>query len=675
MLKILSLTLGMSLSIGVLSGCQVVNVKQQKLGISLSNERDNILTRNKLSEASLNVLSMTGQQANKCMIQPETCMNELRQIPEILDEQLLSTGSEVYLANAIELKQSKDCNPKNIAIKFKDENEKLQTQQKLDQCLNQQLEALNQSIRYSYAYLFATKRPPAQRLFDNRQVQVRDFYNQAIANLVNTFNDSRESNQTDYNSLLKMGASTYRIDISKYPNLDSKNLEKLISTYNLGFSGLKSISRRDGFGSEFTLQMAKPETKQFDQYMLNPFLNSKKISEHPNIVEARFLAATLVIEPSQRASIDEILNSKTFNLRLIDPNFYQNIEIAHQDFPLAANFSAPYGLWLANDNLGSAAYWTLIDRAQNMIMPHLFMLEPYNPNKKIIIMIHGLASSPEAWIAMTNDIMGDGVLRENYQVWQIFYSTNMPIIESRYQIYALLKQAFDDLALKYPNKPPQHAVLLGHSMGGVISRLLVSDDDFTPQVLNYLQKKNVHQYERVKNFGPAHERLAMHALTPPIDRAIFVSSPFKGTDFADRWFTLAARKIIKLPQSFLTATVETISHGLSGDLTTDYLKQFGKDFLQNGPSDLSKKSAFMKITGNTKISPKVKYHVIMGNDTKSTDINDITDGIVPYYSAHLEGAQSEKIIHGGHSIQYSPEAVLELRRILRLHLKELNISP
>lgn len=55
------------------------------------------------------------------------------------------------------------------------------------------------------------------------------------------------------------------------------------------------------------------------------------------------------------------------------------------------------------------------------------MLEPFNPNKKIIVFIHGLASSPEAWVSLTNDIMGDAELRQNYQVWQVFYSTNMPI--------------------------------------------------------------------------------------------------------------------------------------------------------------------------------------------------------------------------------------------------------
>jgi hypothetical protein len=67
------------------------------------------------------------------------------------------------------------------------------------------------------------------------------------------------------------------------------------------------------------------------------------------------------------------------------------------------------------------------------------------------------------------------------------------------------------------------------------------------------------------------------------------------------------------------------------------------------------------------------FHSIMGNDTKSDDPNLITDGIVPYKSAHLEGAVSEKIIQGGHSIQETPEAVLELRRILRLHLVQLGL--
>ncbi len=64
----------------------------------------------------------------------------------------------------------------------------------------------------------------------------------------------------------------------------------------------------------------------------------------------------------------------------------------------------------------------------------------------------------------------------------------------------------------------------------------------------------------------------------------------------------------------------------------------------------------------------------MGNITKSQEPDQITDGIVPYSSAHLDGAVSEKIIKGGHSIQETPEALLELRRILRLHLQQHQIK-
>ena len=666
------------LTFTLLSGCQVVSVKQQNLATTLSNERDSILTRSKLSEASLNVLAMTGKEAQTCTDEPASCLQILQQIPEILDEQVLSTASEVYLARAIQLKKSVDCNPDLPPLYKPTKEEVIYAKQAYESCSEEQLEALGQSLRYSYAYLFATKRPLSQRLFDNRQVQVRDFYNQALTNLVNTYNDLQGKKAINYADTLHLGKSIYHVDIQDYPKIDATQVEKLFSTYNLGFSGLKSISRRDGFGAEFVIQLRKADDGYTGDYQINPLEKQQSIKDNPNLHEARFLPATLVFEPENTDSVDAILHSKNLKLRLINPNHLDKVSIANKDFPLAANFSAPYGLWLANTNLGAAAYWALLDREQNMIMPHLFMLEPYNPDKKVIIMIHGLASSPEAWIAMTNDIMSDATLRDNFQVWQIFYSTNMPIMESRYQIYALLKQTFDDLNQQYPTQPIQHSVLLGHSMGGVISRMLVSNKDYSEEVLQHLQKNHLRKYEEHKreneNFGKlAQQRLQLHTLYPPIDRAIFVASPFRGTDYADRWFTLAARKIIKLPQGFLNATLDTVSHGLSGDFTSDYLTKMAKEFLQNGPSDLSKKSAFMQITAETPISNQVKYHVIIGNDTKfaDTEINKITDGIVPYSSAHLDGAESEKIIKGGHSIQYSPEAVLELRRILRLHLQEI----
>jgi hypothetical protein len=50
------------LSTIALNGCQVVSLKQQAVDVTIANERNSILTQKKLSEASLNVLSMSGKE-------------------------------------------------------------------------------------------------------------------------------------------------------------------------------------------------------------------------------------------------------------------------------------------------------------------------------------------------------------------------------------------------------------------------------------------------------------------------------------------------------------------------------------------------------------------------------------------------------------------------------------
>ncbi|MCU4412878.1 alpha/beta fold hydrolase [Acinetobacter sp. WU_MDCI_Axc73] len=652
-----------ALSITLLSGCQVVSVKQQAVNVTIANERNSILMQDKLSEASLNVLSMSGREAKSCIDQPTSCVNELKMIPEIVDEQFLSTASELYLAKAMQLDKSSACSVSSIT-KHRSEEYQRQSQKTYDDCQTEQLKMLDKSVRYSYAYLFKTKRKPIDRIFDNRQVQIRDFYNQAIAKLV-TISAQRSSVKKATDSI-KIGNSIYNINLDQYQLLKNKELDRFISSYNLNFSGLRTINRRDGFGSEFVAVFPASKEKPNNKYIIDPLNASYQTSINPNIHKARYLSATIVARPVKAQSVDDIINSPNFTLQVMDPYRIENVDIAGKSYPLAANFSAPYGLWLAENNLGAAAYLSLIDRDERLTMPHLYMLEPYNPNKKVIVLIHGLASSPEAWIALTNDIMGDSILRENYQVWQVFYSTNMPILESRFQIYALLKQAFGALN---PNDPAsKDAVLIGHSMGGIISRLLVSNADISHPALSMMSP---YQQAKLKKHPIVSERLKIQSITN-FDRAVFMSSPNRGTDFADLWFTRAARKIIKLPGAFLGAVTDTITNQ---DIDAkDILTRIDKGLIQNGPSDLSHKSKFIALTENINPPQGFVFHSIIGNKTNSKDPNVMTDGIVPYKSAHLDGATSEVIIKGGHSIQETPEAVLELRRILRQHLVDHNIK-
>jgi hypothetical protein len=63
----------------------------------------------------------------------------------------------------------------------------------------------------------------------------------------------------------------------------------------------------------------------------------------------------------------------------------------------------------------------------------------------------------------------------------------------------------------------------------------------------------------------------------------------------------------------------------------------------------------------------VPYHSIIGDRGKG-DCPNCTDGVVPYWSSHLDGAKSEQIVPGPHGSAELPQTIDELDRILRLNL-------
>ena len=635
------------ISLSLFAGCQTISVHNNRIQTSLKNKTDHILTNQTLSEATRRFLLLQEQQPEQCMVQPDKCIQHLQQ-NDILDkEQLYAAASELYLAKAIALEKQKYCS-KSLTVK---QNPAVMAQ--IENCRDQQLQYFNQSLRYSYVYLFKSAQSPEARVFDLRQGQIRTFYNLAVSQLVNKAHERFPAQKIQPQLLL--GKSTFHFDLQHYPELNQADLERIQSSYNMNFSGFYSINRQEGLGAEFVVVKKNPQTPVTDSFILNP---NEYFQTHPNpnIHPPRYLPVSAVAQPSQAtANVQDILSSEaTFNIEFYDPYLYHTAQVNQHPYTLTANYTVPFGLWLAENQLGTAGYKTLLNREKDLQMPHLFQLEPYQPNKKIIIMIHGLASSPETWISLTNNIMGDANLRDHYQVWQIFYSTNMPIFESRYQIQSLINQAFAQVE---PNSPSaRDAVLIGHSMGGVISRLLISDTDISAQALPLM---NYEQHTLMLRNPVIRERFVFQPLKP-VSRAVFIAAPHRGTEFADRWFTNLAKKLVVLPQSFFN---EVNIHFHNQNSSTQGL-------VQSGPADLSRHARFMMLTANVMPTSLVPYHSIIGNSTQSADPAKMSDGIVPYNSSHLAGAISEKVVTGGHSIHETPTVIMELRRILTSHLQQ-----
>jgi hypothetical protein len=69
------------------------------------------------------------------------------------------------------------------------------------------------------------------------------------------------------------------------------------------------------------------------------------------------------------------------------------------------------------------------------------------------------------------------------------------------------------------------------------------------------------------------------------------------------------------------------------------------------------------------IDSRVTYHTIVGDRGKG-NTPDSSDGVVPCWSSHLDGAASEKIVPSSHGSHRHPEGIEDLRRIPLLHLEE-----
>ncbi|MGH8080404.1 MAG: esterase/lipase family protein, partial [Lysobacter sp.] len=552
--------------------------------------------------------------------------------------------------------------------------------------------------RYAYAYLFQTARSPEQRVFEVRQQQVLGYYNRAVEAIAQAaFEASRgEVGATP----LQVGGLQLGIALHGYESSEmAKQPEALLASDTLGFDNLRAVYRRDGFGTGLVAvfprrrsvvdsagagasagagegagagagAQASPAGSAADALSKGGAAAADLASGADADVpyrDTRYLPVTATLR-FEGEGLDGVLASTRANMDVYNPYRIESETIAGRKVPLAANYSAAYGIWLARSELARLSLSSLLRPKQaRAFKPRIYLNQPYDPGKRVIVLVHGLASSPEAWVNLANEILGDETLRKRYQLWQVFYPTNIGILSNRAAIASALDQTFRHYDPEGDDVASHDAVLVGHSMGGVISRLLVSDSG--EQVLD----------ETLKAFDPAvAQRLRnepmVRALTvfqpmPQFGRAVFLASPHRGAVVTDGWPLRMVRKLIRLPFDVLRETAELAQRT---KVDKDELEKVGfrKGRPPTGPDDLSPNSLFMRSTENLQIEAGLPYHTIVGQRDPKLPLLQSSDGAVPYRSAHLDGALSEKVIVSGHSVQETPQAILELRRILRIDMAQ-----
>ncbi|MFZ5427943.1 MAG: esterase/lipase family protein [Thermodesulfobacteriota bacterium] len=362
----------------------------------------------------------------------------------------------------------------------------------------------------------------------------------------------------------------------------------------------------------------------------------------------------LKTEPSPDAKGNRVYSSC---LELHDPMRESAVQVDGMTVPLETDTTTPLA-WMAANAPAPEGIKGLMDPEALKPYQGLYMLQPYQKDKIPVVFVHGLISSPMTWLPMVNGLMGDPELRERYQFWYFSYPTGNPVFYSA----MLLRQSLESVREAYDpdgtNPAFNDMVIVGHSMGGLLSKTMVQDsgDELWLSAVG----KPFSEVPVPDDVRELLERMFFYKPLPYVTEVVFIATPHRGSGLALGTIGQIGKALVTLPLTLAKV----------GTTLLESMARIGHSLpihgLPTGIDGLSPRNPMLKATAAQPVA--VPFHSIIGNEAKAGAAGG-SDGVVPYWSSHLEGARSELIVKSGHSAHEHPLAVREVRRILLEHLK------
>jgi Putative serine esterase (DUF676) len=341
------------------------------------------------------------------------------------------------------------------------------------------------------------------------------------------------------------------------------------------------------------------------------------------------------------------------------------IENINMDIPLELDYSTPLAYDMQKPDMISGMLF-MFNPAEIDNLAGLYQITPYQKDKIPVVMVHGLLSSPRTWAQMFNTLLNDPDIRRNYQFWFFAYSTGNPVLYSA----KLMRQSLVETRKKYDpdnkNKKFSKMIIVAHSMGGLLSKTIIQNSN--EKIVDSLLGMPLEEIE--KKITKSQKKFLLEVLMfnelPFVQRVVFMATPHRGSEIATWSLVRWTSSMITLPKILVKKTRD-ISHNIM--VKTKLMKTKNPIHIRTGLENLDPDSKALKLLEKLPFSKRVKYHTISGNEEKA-GVPGGTDGVVPYWSSHLDGALSEMIVKSGHSCQGNAAAIEEVRRILLLHLSE-----
>jgi len=337
------------------------------------------------------------------------------------------------------------------------------------------------------------------------------------------------------------------------------------------------------------------------------------------------------------------------------------LKIKNASHPLAADWTAP-----------NSFYWNMCElddlKIQNVILPDryteetgIYFVTPYDPKKIPVVLVHGLVSSPDAFKNMINELAPEPWFREHYQIWLYNYPTGNPWLYSSAKFRELMHEACAYARTKGDDTNLERMVIVSHSMGGLLARSSITNPGSAIYDAHFKAP-----LDQLPVSGKTRDFIRENMLYQPLSepkRVVFLAVPHRGSPMANLRISTWISRLIRLPKTLTVELLDSSLHTI-GDVLQG---QNSAAQLPTSINSLSPSNRASIAINKLPLPKNIALHSVIGDRGKGDSPNS-SDGIVPYWSSHLNPAASEKIVPCNHSVPDNAAAAEELKRILKLHL-------
>ena len=493
---------------------------------------------------------------------------------------------------------------------------------------------------YAYAYLFPDPLRARPNPYDPQFRQACDLYNLSLAKAFASPDGSR--------LLLQAGPQTLpfgTLDIAEDTaslRWGGRQLVDFVPAAELQVDGMQNVYRHPGLGAPLAAGTL-------------PLAAESGIRVAPRI---KVPATVLLLIPDARAQLagDHLHASLTVQT-IFDAT---SMQIEGQLVPLEYDHTATLALGLTEADVWSRGISGFL--SGNLFANSsdtLVALEPHVAGRIPVVLVHGTASSAGTWADMLNDLLEDPVISAHFEFWFFSYATGNPIPLSALLLREQLQQAVDKLGGDVTDPGLRQMVLIGHSQGGLIIKMLAIDPG--TRLWDGLSRVPLEDMKVSATTRELLRRMMFVRPLPQVRRVIFISTPQHGSFVAGFSISRLAGRLVTLPGQVSQGTAEILRGNKDALAFAPPAGGFGSVY------GMSPGSPLIRTLAPIPVAPGIAANSII-SVLGSGPVEKADDGVVAYSSAHIEGVESELVVHSGHSTLSTAQTIGEVRRLLLRHL-------